>query len=84
MHLRIEKEQELEQQEQKKQKEDQERNPVEDEAAVLLKAPREAERLQPIYNMSYLGLAYAANIGGTGVVTGTGPNLVLISTLKRF
>lgn len=82
--VQLKSEKEQEQQEQKKPKEEQERIPIEDEAAVLLKTPHKPERMQPIFCMSYLGLAYAANIGGTGVVTGTGPNLVLLSTLKRF
>lgn len=82
--VQLKSEKEQEQQEQKKPKEEQERIPIEDEAAVLLKTPHKPERMQPIFCMSYLGLAYVANIGGTGVVTGTGPNLVLLSTLKRF
>ena len=30
-----------------------------------------------------LSVAYSANIGGTGVVTGTGPNLVFMATLNE-
>lgn len=33
--------------------------------------------------MVYLSVMYASDIGGTGVVTGTGPNLILIDTLAR-
>ena len=30
-----------------------------------------------------LGIAYSANTGGTGVVTGTSPNLVLMAILQE-
>lgn len=30
-----------------------------------------------------LGVAYSANIGGTGVVTGTSPNLVVMAVLSE-
>ena len=34
-------------------------------------------------NALFLAVAYSANIGGTGVVTGTTPNLILIATLQE-
>lgn len=30
-----------------------------------------------------LGVAYSANIGGTGVITGTSPNLVVMAVLSE-
>lgn len=39
------------------------------------------EKMRPALMLS---VAYSANIGGTGVVTGTAPNLILMSELKEW
>ena len=31
-----------------------------------------------------ISVAYSANIGGTGVVTGTGPNIILMAILDEY
>merc|ERR1719326_1110838 len=44
--------------------------------------PRPRSKVQEVKrNLMLLACAYAANIGGTGVITGTPPNLVVLSTL---
>ena len=40
-------------------------------------AARQSDNQRKIKVMIYLSIAYAANTGGTGTLTGTGPNLVL-------
>ncbi len=32
----------------------------------------------------FLSVAYSANLGGTGTVIGTGPNLILMGLLKEY
>lgn len=39
---------------------------------------------QRIYTGLFICLCYAANIGGTGTLTGTGPNLVLAGVLETY
>ncbi|XP_068202926.1 Na(+)/citrate cotransporter-like [Palaemon carinicauda] len=42
--------------------------------------PRDDERFH-MARALFLGVCYSANLGGTGVVTGTAPNLVMMATL---
>ncbi|KAK4306882.1 hypothetical protein Pmani_021331 [Petrolisthes manimaculis] len=41
------------------------------------------EQCRALRDMCYLATAYAANLGGTGSITGTGPNLVVKGVLAR-
>ena len=41
------------------------------------------ESRQKLTDMYYVALAYAANLGGTGFPTGTGPNLVIWAILEK-
>ena len=38
---------------------------------------------QALRDMFFLSIAYSANIGGTGSITGTNPNLILKGELDR-
>ena len=40
--------------------------------------------MQVTRNFLLLSVAYASNIGGTGVITGSPPNLVVLNVLDRF
>ncbi|KAK8378289.1 hypothetical protein O3P69_011052 [Scylla paramamosain] len=42
----------------------------------------EIQRRKTIRTMVFLSVMYASDIGGTGVITGTAPNLIVMSTLE--
>lgn len=47
------------------------------EEETVMFAPPPNEECRRLRDMCYLATAYAANLGGTGAITGTGPNLVV-------
>lgn len=53
-----------------------------DNEAALTSTPPD-EECRAFKDMCFLALAYSANLGGTGSLTGTGPNLVTKAVLSR-
>lgn len=54
-------------------------------AQEVLEKERDHERRKQLVRRSlFLGVAYAANIGGTGTLTGTGTNLVLTGLMEEM
>ena len=50
------------------------------------KPPQESEipsNRQALRDMYFLAVAYSSNVGGTGSLVGTGPNLIVKSELER-
>ena len=56
---------------------------VDDDDDVVLFAPAPNEECRNLRDMCYLATAYAANLGGTGSITGTGPNLVVKGVMEE-
>ena len=56
---------------------------VDDDENVTLFAPPPNEECRRLRDMCYLATAYSANLGGTGVITGTGPNLVMKASMEK-
>lgn len=55
-----------------------------DEPIEELRKDPQDEKCRALKNMFFLATAYGANLGGTGSMTGTGPNLVLRGLLLRL
>ena len=70
------KEEELE--ERKEKEEEEEEEEVKEEEDEMEMRMRKAIRAA-----LYLSVTYASNLGGTGVITGSGTNLILMDTLNR-
>ena len=51
---------------------------------TVAKCQEPREKCTKIRHMIFLSVAYAANCGGTGTLTGTGSNLILKGTLSEF
>ena len=56
---------------------------VELEDAVTLFTAPPNEECRKIRDMFYLTIAYASSLGGTGVITGTGTNLVFRAFMEQ-
>ena len=60
-----------------KQKADESLRSSDTNSEALASAPSADKRFNRLAKCLMLGVAYSANIGGTGTLTGTGPNIVL-------
>ena len=56
---------------------------IDDYENVTLFAPPPNEECRRLRDMCYLATAYSANLGGTGVITGTGPNLLMKAAMEK-
>ena len=54
-----------------------------DDDDVTLFAPPPNEECRKLRDMCYLATAYSANLGGTAVMTGTSPNLVMKASMEK-